>query len=139
VGIGRLIVDSYAWIEFFTGSSKGRIVEKYLFDADEVYTPSIVLAEIAWKYFRENIDISIVKNRLNIISETTIVIYVDKNIAVRVGEAYQDLLENTRRRGLKRKPGIIDAIILAITRYVDGKIVTGDQHFKDLEETIYLA
>ncbi|MGQ9691076.1 MAG: hypothetical protein ACUVQY_07445 [Thermoproteota archaeon] len=40
----RIVVDSYAWVELFIGSEKGRLVKEKLSEADEVYTPDIVLA-----------------------------------------------------------------------------------------------
>ncbi len=41
-------------LEFFIGSKKGEMVKDYLLGENEAYTPSIVLAEIARKYLREN-------------------------------------------------------------------------------------
>ncbi|HIE32764.1 MAG TPA: type II toxin-antitoxin system VapC family toxin [Thermodesulfobacteriaceae bacterium] len=49
----RVVVDSYAWIEYFSGSKAGELVKEYLISASSAYTPSIVLAEIARKYMRE--------------------------------------------------------------------------------------
>ena len=46
-------MDSYAWIEFFEGSEKGRKVLELLSSADEVITLDLTLAEIARKYLRE--------------------------------------------------------------------------------------
>jgi hypothetical protein len=33
------VIDSYAWIEHFIGSEKGREVKEIMENADEVYTP----------------------------------------------------------------------------------------------------
>ncbi len=57
------MIDTYAWIEFFIGSEKGKIVKKYLLSENEIYTPSVVLAEIAGKYLRENISEKIVRKK----------------------------------------------------------------------------
>jgi predicted nucleic acid-binding protein len=46
-----VVYDTYAWIEYFLGTSKGAQVKKLLDKGG--YTPSIVLAEISRKYFRE--------------------------------------------------------------------------------------
>ena len=59
----KIVIDSYAWIELFMGSAKGGKVKEILEDADEVYTPDTVLAEIARKYVREGIEERIVNTR----------------------------------------------------------------------------
>jgi len=50
-----IVLDSYAWIEYFLGSDTGRTVREYL-NTEEVVTPSIVLAEIARKYLRDGVE-----------------------------------------------------------------------------------
>ena len=52
----KIVVDSYAWIEHFLGNEKGVKTDEILQDSDEVFTPDIVLAEIARKYTRESIE-----------------------------------------------------------------------------------
>jgi len=41
----KIVVDTYVWIELFTGSKKGEIVKEKLTLAEEVYTSDIFLAE----------------------------------------------------------------------------------------------
>jgi len=49
----KIVVDSYAWIELFAGSDKGeKVRRKYMEKSEEIYTPDIVLAEMARKYIR---------------------------------------------------------------------------------------
>ncbi|MEM2768072.1 MAG: PIN domain-containing protein, partial [Candidatus Bathyarchaeia archaeon] len=50
-----VVVDSYAWIEIFIGSSQGEKAKEAILKAEEAYTPDIVLAEIARKYMREGV------------------------------------------------------------------------------------
>ena len=45
--------DSSAWIEYFAGSSKGKIVKEYIDENANIFTPSICLMEIKNKYIRE--------------------------------------------------------------------------------------
>ena len=51
----KIVVDTYAWIEIFIGSEKGSKVRDVILNAESVYTPDIVLAEISRKYAREGI------------------------------------------------------------------------------------
>jgi len=64
----KIVVDTYAWVELFIGSKKGLIVKENLGSAEEVYTPDIVLAELARKYRREGVEASEVEERLSKIS-----------------------------------------------------------------------
>ena len=132
------MVDTYAWIELFIGSEKGRIVKEKLGSAEEVYTPDIVLAELAKKYAREGVELSVVEERLSKISEISRIIPIDKGIAIRAAEVDRELRDRARKAGLK-EPSLVDAIILATARTLDANLITGDQHFKGESETIWLG
>ncbi len=135
----NLVVDTYAWIEYFQGSKKGEEVKEFLLSAENVYTPSIVLAEIARKYIRENIPREIVKQRLKIIVEISFIVYINAEIALEAGKTYLELVKHAKDKGLRQKPSLNDALVLAIARKLGAKILTGDKHFKDLEETIWIG
>ena len=45
-----IVFDSYAWLEYFSGSSKGNVVKGIIGSSEEILTPSICLAEIKRKY-----------------------------------------------------------------------------------------
>ncbi len=131
----KLIVDSYAWIELFLGGKKGEKVRQMIADAEEVRTPDIVLAEISRKYHRERVDEKRVRSRLETINSTTIVTLVDVDVALKVGGAFLDLSEKAKKER-RRTPSLFDAIVLAIARVYDSKVITGDEHFEALPETI---
>jgi len=134
-----LVVDTYAWIEYFRGTRIGEKVKAFLAEAERIYTPTIVLAEIARKYIREGVDIKTIEQRLNIIEELSTLISVNREIALRAGKAYLELLEHSEKLGLKAKPSLGDAIILATARVYKAKVLTGDQHFKGLEATVWIG
>ncbi len=135
----KFLIDTYAWVEFFIGSEKGEIVKKYLLSENEIYTPSVVLAEIARKYFRENISEKTVRKRIELITKISTIVDIDEELAVESGKAYLELIKHAKKQGLKQKPSLIDAIILATARKLKAKIITGDKHFKELEETIWIG
>ncbi|RLG88526.1 MAG: type II toxin-antitoxin system VapC family toxin, partial [Thermoprotei archaeon] len=97
--IRRLVIDTYAWIEFFIGSKKGEMVKDYLLGENEVYTPSIVLAEIARKYLQENMTEKIVRKRLELIAKISIVIDIDEKLALETGKAYLELVKHAKNIG----------------------------------------
>jgi predicted nucleic acid-binding protein len=131
----NLVVDSYAWVEIFLGSEKGKQVKQLILEADEVRTPDVVLAEIARKYRRENIDDKRVKSRLDTITSTSLVTPIDASLAMKASKAYVDLAEKAKLEKL-RSPSLFDAIILATAREFDARVITGDEHFQGLPETI---
>ena len=70
----RIVVDSWAWIELFKASPAGRAAKQIIEEAENVFTPGIVLAELARKYLREGEDIVAIRRWLNSIAESTQVV-----------------------------------------------------------------
>ena len=134
----KIVLDTYAWIEFFIGSEKGKKVKDLLIQAHEAYVPDIVLAEIARKYLREEMDEITVEQRLEFITEVARNIPIDETLALLSAKCYLELLEKSRREKLS-KPSLADGIILATGRALDAKIVTGDKHFKELKEVVWIG
>ncbi len=65
----KIVVDSYAWIDIFLGSRKGREAADAIQEAELVLTPGVVLAEIARKYLREGLKENVIRSRLRTIAE----------------------------------------------------------------------
>ena len=127
-----LVFDSYAWIEFFLGSEKGVKVKELIEGDEDIITPTIVLAEIANKYYREGEEEKIVIERISIIRDASTVRYIDDAILRKLQEAREVLIENKKRLKLRRDPSLADYIVYAISIAEKARIVTGDDHFKGL-------
>ena len=97
--------------------------------------PDIVLAEISRKYQRENVDEKKVRSRLQTIDSTTLVTPIHMEVALRAGKAFLELSEKARKEKL-RNPSLFDAIILATARAYSSNVLTGNEHFAALPETI---
>jgi predicted nucleic acid-binding protein len=132
------VIDAYAWIELFVGSEKGLKVKAILESADEVYTPGTVLAEIARKYLREGADDKTVDARLEVIASASNIAHVDVGIALEAARCYIELLTCAKKSKLST-PSLFDAIVLATGRLLRSKIVTGDKHFKNFSETVWVG
>ncbi|MFP3189517.1 PIN domain nuclease [Sulfolobus sp. SCGC AB-777_G06] len=130
-------MDSYAWIELFLGSEKGKKVVEIVSSADEVITPDLVLAEIGRKYIREGANEKEVKNRLKFVEENSIVACLDADISIEGGKAYLELLEKSKKER-KNKPALTDSILLALARKYSAKIVSGDKIFEGMKEVILI-
>ncbi|MEJ2772084.1 MULTISPECIES: PIN domain-containing protein [unclassified Stygiolobus] len=130
-------MDSYAWIELFLGSEKGKKVVEIVSSADEVITPDLVLAEIGRKYIREGANEKEVKNRLKFVEENSIVACLDADISIEGGKTYLELLEKSKKER-KNKPALTDSILLALARKYSAKIVSGDKIFEGMKEVILI-
>jgi predicted nucleic acid-binding protein len=124
-------------VEILKLSPAGKKAKTYLEESDEAFTPSIVMAELARKYLREGVDARTIGAWLQGISEATEVCPIDIELSVVSAKAAVDLTLKARRDRIE-SPGLGDALVLGTTRVVDGKVLTGDSHFKGLEETIWL-
>lgn len=136
--MAKIVIDAYAWIELFIGSGKGLEVKKLMENADEIYTPGTVLAEIARKYVREGIDEKTIDARLEVIASASNITHIDAGIALEASRCYSDLTTCAKKSKLNT-PSLFDAIVLATGRLSKSKIVTGDEHFKNLTETIWIG
>ena len=134
----KTVVDSWAWIEIFKASRPGQVAKSLIEESEDAFTPSLVLAELARKYYREGEDPTVVRGWLQAISEATRVVDIDIALAEDSAVASLDLLSKAKAERL-RKPGLGDAIILATARRLEAKLLTGDSHFKNMPETTWLG
>jgi predicted nucleic acid-binding protein len=103
-----------------------------------VLTPGTVLAEIARKYAREGATAQTIRKRLATILEASEPVHVDADLALEAAKATVQLERRAASSGL-RKPSLFDGIVLASARRNDAKVLTGDEHFKNLVETVWLG
>ncbi|MEK6922811.1 MAG: PIN domain-containing protein [Nanoarchaeota archaeon] len=124
------IIDSYAWIEYFIGSNKGEILKKlFLDDKNSFLTMGCCLAEIKGLALKNNRDFNqlykIIKANSRILAITE-----------------RDWIDTAKERFEQRKKqkdfGLIDAVILVKQKELNCKIVSGDKHFKDMKDVIFM-
>lgn len=122
-----LVVDSFAWIEFFKGTEKGRKVLGYLKNNEgRIATTAANYYEV---YYRVTQDAGQKKRdeALKVIRDVSAVVPVDEALAVIAGEI-------RLRKGLSA----VDSFTLAAAKKLGGKVLTGDKHFAGLEEALLL-
>ena len=112
------LLDSFAWVEYFTGSEKGATVRDYVEGDEPLYTPSICLTEIKSRYLRDKKDPT---TRIQLIVERSFIMELNKEIALLAADIKH-----------KHKLHTIDAIIYATAQHRGLTLVTGDQHFKGM-------
>lgn len=126
-----MLLDSYAWIEFFRGSDEGKKVQRVLKDATVVYTAPVVLAEVYSRLYRK-VGIDAANQCHKVIQDQCALIVTDEDIALHAGEIHATFK--------KKMPdfGMADAFVLASARDRSVKVLTGDPHFKDIEDAVML-
>jgi predicted nucleic acid-binding protein len=134
----KIVIDTYAWIELLIGSEKGNKVKELIENAEEVYTPGTVLAEIARKFLREGTDESTISEWLEIITASSIITQIDLTIALESAKCHLELTKEAKITKLN-SPSLFDAIVYATARTNQCKIITGDEHFKNLPETYWIG
>lgn len=131
----KYIIDSYAWIEYFRASKSGEIAKKYIESKDST-TPTIVVSEISRKLAREiELGNETAKGRierLDFIRAKSQIVDLDFELAVEAGIIDVEMKKNEKGWGLA------DSIVLCLAKSFKGKIVTGDLHFKKLDNVIFI-
>lgn len=116
-----MLLDTYAWIEFFNGTEKGKRVQALIRD-QPCYTSAISLAEISEWLEKQQFERF---TKLATIKHTTTVLELDHSILEQAG------ILKVQKRKTAPGFGLIDAIILATAKIHQLPVVTGDPHFKN--------
>ena len=124
------IIDTYAWVEYFTGSDRGKKVKKIVEDKDNtIITPECCLAEIKGWCIREKYDFDEMYSLVRKISDIECVLT-------------QDWLDAAAIRSEMRKTlkdfGMIDALIIAQQKRMRCRVVSGDPHFKGRRDVVFI-
>jgi predicted nucleic acid-binding protein len=127
--MGFEVIDTFAWIEYFGGTEKGDNAKQYI-ESGEAITPTIVVAELTDKYLRERMN---PKERLNFVRTKSTILPLDDEIAEVAGRI------SAERRPRVNGWGLVDSIVLATARARGLKVVTGDEHFRGLDEAVMIG
>lgn len=116
----EVLLDTYAWIEFFSGTNKG-VKVKELVANNQCFTSAISLAELSEWIEKEKLD-------------RNFVLFVVKDLSTILEINHENLelagILKVEKRKTKKNFGLIDAIILATAKQHGLAVVTGDKHFQ---------
>jgi len=115
-----MLLDTFAWVEFFRGTEKGNKVKKILKEK-QCFTSAISLAELSYWAEKEKLNS---KKILSSVKELSAILSLDNYILEAAGK-----ISYSKKKEAKNF-GMIDAIILACCKAYNLKIVTGDKHFE---------
>ena len=124
-----MMIDSFAWVEYFMGTEKGEKVREIVESDQVLYTSPVILAEIYSKSQRTD---GRGEERVNFILERCAVVELDEEIGLEAGKIHAEMKPKVRDFGM------IDALILASAKKKGLKVLTGDKHFEHFENVIML-
>lgn len=132
----QYVIDTYAWVEYLLGSSKGAIAKEYV-EGGSAFTPSIVIVELR-KWYLKEIEAgrrreTEMQKHFEFLESRTQVLTLDSSLALKAGET--DFTMKKRKRNWP----IADSIVLASARSRSAYVVSGDPHFKNVEDVIFIG
>jgi len=125
IRIGYLI-DTWVWVEYYYGHIP-EIKDYIETDTTDLFTSVLTLTEMV-KFLSQKEDATTVQNIIREMGIRSLIVPVSREIAILAG-------------GYKSEGflgGIADTIILATARIGNHRIVTGDEHFKDLPDVVFI-
>ncbi|MHA1834631.1 MAG: type II toxin-antitoxin system VapC family toxin [Candidatus Baldrarchaeia archaeon] len=127
----KYILDSYAWIEYFMGTKAGEEVKPIIEGLEEKITPTICLAEVYAKTLKVE-SRELAEKQRTFIKERSALASLDEKIAVESAR-----IDVAMKREIKGW-GLADSIVYATGLIKKGVIVTGDEHFQNLKNVIFI-
>ena len=123
-----VLIDSHGWIEYFSEGPKAQRYAAYI-ESWQLYrliVPSIVLYEV-YKRLKSTKGETAALEAIAHIIEHTETISVDQKTALNAAEI-----------SLRTKLPMADAIIKAVAEDNEADLITGDPHFKNLPNVVFI-
>lgn len=122
-----VLIDAWAWIEYFKGSRAGAKARPFIEGPDEALVSAANLSEV-YRWLVKEWDEPTAEDYRNVIRGRARIVPVDEATAVAAALA-------RGAHGL----GLGDSFAFATARAHGARILTGDPDFKDLAEVIYIG
>ena len=125
-----LVIDSFAWVEYFKGTEEGRIVKDHIDKGDMIYTPINVLAEVYGFFKGVTRDFEFAEKVIKSKSE---IYHFNENDWKRAIDI------KWQWRKTRRDFGLMDALVLACAEKLNARIITGNIHFRAMKNVIFIG
>jgi predicted nucleic acid-binding protein len=126
----RYVLDSWAWIEYFEGTSKGERVREAISDSrNEIFTHCVSAAEIVSKAKRTGKDVEAIWGAITANSNV---------LEASIEDSKNAGIVHATTKAKNRNFSLADAFVLATARKIKGKVMTGDADFKNVDDVILL-
>ena len=121
-----VLVDSWAWIEYFKGSPPGLKAGEIIESGRKLLLSTINVSEI-YLFLLRNKPAEADK-LINFVLNSSFVISIDSRIALKAAKLKQN-----------QKFGLADAIVMATAEENNATVLTGDDDFKNFKNVIYIG
>jgi len=128
-----VIFDAYAWCEYALDSPHAELVVKKLSSAHQAFTPVSVVGELKESMLRHHVKTGTMSDILQYVKNKSSIVNIDAEIAERAGDI------NFEYKKKIQGWGMLDSIVYSVTLLKKGRVVTGDVHFKELPNVIYIG
>ncbi len=129
------VIDTFAWVEYLVGSRRGSAAKKYI-ESGSAATPTIAMMELTKWFLREmeagRRTMEDMSRAFEYVRTTTLIVDLDQDMARKAGET--DFL---MKKKVKDWP-MADSIVYTTSTVAGARVVTGDPHFRSVENTIML-
>ena len=121
-----VLVDSWAWIEYFKGSTPGLKAGEIIESGRKLLLSTINISEIYFFLLRNKP--AEADKLINFVLSSSFVISIDSRIALKAAKIKQI-----------QKLGLADAVVIATAEENNATILTGDDDFKNSKNVIYIG
>jgi len=127
------VIDTFAWVEYLIGSRRGITAKEYI-ESGKAATPTITILELA-KWFHREMEagrrtMEEMNQAFEFVRTTTLIVDLDEPMARKSGET--DFL---MKKKVQNWP-VADSIVYTTATTANARVVTGDPHFKSVENAI---
>ncbi len=105
--MSRLVIDSYAWIEYLDGTELGRKVNDFIERNEEIFTCALTIAEVVSKAARKG---KYVKVAYEVLTNNSRIIHADEELSFEAGRIHFEM------RKILKDFGLADAYVLATAK-----------------------
>ncbi len=124
----KLILDACAWIEYLSGTEKGkRIRDELTKPLTMVHTTGMIVAEVITKRLKEG---KPTDTALLAMKSIGIIVPMDFSIGEQTAHIY------VQQRARQKKFGLVDAHVVAVAKAVGAKVITCDLDFSGLPNVL---
>ncbi len=125
-----LVVDSWAWLELFSGSEKGRAADQEIAKSRGAFTCAVTLAEVVSVAARRKRPsdkmVSAITNLSRVVSPSP-------------ADAVEAGLIHSEARRHAPNFSLSDAFVLQAARKLGGKVLTADPDFRGIKEATLIG
>ncbi len=129
------VIDTFAWVEYLDGTRRGAAAKEYI-ESGRAATPTVVILELS-RWFLKEIEegrrtLEEMNVSLQFVTTSTLTIDMDIGLARKAGETH--FLMKKRIRDWP----MADSIVCTTATIEGAQVVSGDPHFKQVENTILI-